>query len=252
MRTLAIANMKGGSAKTTTCLNLAAGLAATGRRVLVIDADPQASLSRAVLPDHAGPTLADVLGGATPGRLTLDKITQHTAAGFDLAPAGLELAGTELQLTGRLGRESVLRRAVAALPQDAYQVCVIDCPPSLGLLTVAALVASDGVIIPSRPEALDLRAVEMFLQALGTIRAELAPGLDLLGVVLTQYDRRTRLHAAAADMLRAAGLRVLATIDRGIAAARSTGAGQPITAGKLAEQYNELTTEVIRWLTKNP
>lgn len=252
MRTLAIANMKGGSGKTTTALNLAAGLAAAGHQVLLIDCDPQASLTRAVLPEYAGATLADVLGGAAPGRLGLAEIIQPTAAGFALAPAGLDLATCELLLVGRMGREIVLRRAVAALPQDAYHLVLFDCPPSLGLLAVGALVASDAVIIPSRPEALDLRAVQIFLQALAAIRAELAPGLDLLGVVLTQFDRRTRLHAAAADMLRGAGLQVLATIDRSITAARSTGAGQPITAGKLAEQYNELTREVQQWLTKNP
>lgn len=249
MKILAIANQKGGVGKTTTALNLGAGLAAFGRRVLLIDLDPQGSLTLATVGDSSGASMGEVLGDTKPGSLTIKQIAKTLTPGLDLAPSDLSLSNTELGLTTRMGREWILKRALAGL--SGYDLVIIDCGPSLGLLVVNALAAADGVITPTLPTALDLRGLRLFLSSLESIRAELNPGLALLGVLVCQYDSRLSLHKAAIDDLQAGGLPVLGvTIGKSIKAAESTGAGDPITGGKLAEQYRQLAEVVLTWLTK--
>jgi len=245
MLTLAIANQKGGVAKTTTAINLAYNLADMGRRVLLADLDPQASLSQATGIDTKAGTLADVLGGAQPGRLAMTAIIRPLAERVDLAPSGLELAGCELGLVQRLGRESALKRALANV--EGYDLAILDCGPSLGLLVVNALVAAHGVLVPTLPSGLDLRGLRMFMNSLTDIH-ELNPALTVLGVVVCQYDARLIVHRAALDELQAGGLCVLGIIKKSIQAARTASMGQPITSGELAEQYRHLAGEVDTWV----
>jgi chromosome partitioning protein len=172
------------------------------------------------------------------------------APGVDLAPAALDLANCELGLVSRLGREAVLKKALAGLKD--YDVAILDTAPSIALLAVNALVAANAVIAPVVPDALGLRGLALFLSSLESIRSELNPSLLLLGVVVCMYDGRLTLHREALADLSAGNLTVLAIISKGIAAARSAGEGMPIAGGKLADQYFDLSKEIDQWLRNNP
>lgn len=249
MQILAIANQKGGVSKTTTAAALGYNLARRFK-VLLLDCDPQASLTQGlgVVP-AAGASLAEVIGGAGRGTLPLKKILQPITENLDLAPSDITLANSELGLTQRMGRENVIKQALATV--QGYDICIIDCPPSLGLLTVNALVAARGVIVPTIPAAADLRGVKMFLDTLESIK-ELNPALALLGVLVVQFDARLLAHNEAVETITAAGLRILGTIPRSVRVQEASAAKQSITSydpgSKPAAAYTEFTNEVIQWL----
>lgn len=251
MRVISLANQKGGVGKTTTALNLGAGLAALGRRVLLIDIDPQSSLTLCTVGESLGRSMAEVLGDVKPGKLSMMDIIRHLGDGLDLAPADIVLSNSELAMASRLGRETVLKKAINQI-NGRYDVVLIDCGPSLGLSTVNAIAASDAVIAPSLPTELDLRGLALFLETLEQIRQAVNPGLELLGVLVCQYDHRLNLHRAAMQDLQNSGLPIIpVVITRAVKAAEHTGQGKPILTGRVAEQYKELSAKVDQWLSEH-
>ncbi len=255
MQTIAIANQKGGTGKSATTHALGAVLAANyGRRVLLVDMDPQSSLTEASAGiDAAGVSLAEVIGGATPGTLQLQDIIIELDDNLYLAPADLALAATELGLSSRMGRENVLKKALAPL-RDYVDVVLIDCPPSLSLLTVNALTAADAVLIPTQPQAVDLRGLSLFLQTLDSIRGELNPDLVTLGVLPTFYDARLIHHREAMEAMERVGLPVLPVrIGRSVRVAEAAANGETVVTyepnNPQAEAYRALSEVIDQWLT---
>lgn len=189
-RIIAIANQKGGVGKTTTALTLGAALVERGRSVLLVDLDPQSSLTIALGIDAEGDSLYEVIGSTTPGTKTIREIVRPIAPGFFLAPSDITLSRSEAGLMVRLGRENVLKKALDAV---RFDYVLIDCLPSLGILTINALVAANEVIIPSLCEYLALRSIALFYQTLQEVRS-INPSLHVLGILPTFYDRRL-IHA---------------------------------------------------------
>jgi chromosome partitioning protein len=206
-QTIAVLSQKGGTGKTTTVRTLADALRRAGVRTLAVDLDPQGNLSDYFdVPPDAQPTISDVLSG---------RASAAEAIHGDVIPANLHLAETELSLGGRLGRELTLRRALAKLPDNAYELTLIDCPPSLGLLTVNALVAADYALITAEAQYFALQGVEQALEVIELARDTLNPELELLGVLLNLADLRT-VHSreALASLREQLGERVLNTVVR--------------------------------------
>ena len=170
-------------------------------------------------------------------------IIRTIAPNLDLAPGDLDLSNTELGLPARMGREGVLKKALATIA--GYDLVIIDCPPSMGVLTIAALAAADTVISPVTPDALGLRGLSMFTVSLESIKSELNPSLKIMGVIVTQYDKRQTLHQAALNDLELSGLEVLALIPRRSEAARSAGSGQP--SAELATEYKLIAEKLTAW-----
>lgn len=252
MKILAIANQKGGVGKTATAHALGVVLAGEGIKTLLVDVDPQGSLTRACnASETAGRSLAEVLGGSSPGRLAMADILQVIDEALSLAPADIALAAVELGLTSRLGREMVLKRALAGLG-DRFDLALIDCPPSLGLLTVAALTAADACIIPTQPQAADLRGLALFLATIEQIRSELNPGLQVLGVLVTFFDGRLNHHKAAIETMQAAGVQLLPVmIGRSVRVAEAAGVGESVVTyepgNPQAGNYRQLAEVVREW-----
>ncbi len=247
MKTIAIANQKGGVGKTTLAINLAAGLAAAGRKVLLIDLDPQASLTLATVGESSGQCIAEVIGGSLPGTRTLAEIIRPLTPNLHLAPGGISLSISEIGLITRLGRENILKKALSGV--DGYDAVLIDCGPSLGLLVENALNAADGILIPTLPTPVDRRGVSIFLDSLNAVRNELNPSLEILGLVVCQYDQRLKLHQKTLEEFRSSGLPLLAVIGRSVEVARTVGEGKPLTSGRLLPQMQDLTAKVDFWLS---
>jgi chromosome partitioning protein len=222
----------------------------------MVDTDPQASLTQTCgVGDVAGQSLAEVLGGATPGAMPMANIVQDLGNGLSLAPSDISLSSTELGLTSRLGRENVLKKTLASVG-SLYDVCIIDCPPSLGLLTVGALVAADAVLIPTLPQVVDLRGLRQFLEITNSIKSELNPDLEILGVLVTFYDRRLNHHKAAIETMRSAGIPLLPVyIGRSVRVAEAAGEAQSVTEfaprNPQAENYKQLSEVIKSWVNQD-
>jgi len=253
MQIISIANHKGGVGKTATTHALGAGLAELGQNVLIIDLDPQASLSGACGFSGSDPSLADVMGGDKKGTVKLEGIVKRVSENLSLAPSDLSLAGTDRGLYQRLGRENVLKRALETV-SASFDVCLIDCPPSLSLLTVNALNAAHGVLIPTQPAAADMRGLKMFFNTLDDM-SELNPDLEIIGVLPTFYDGRLNHHNAAIETMSGAGLPMLSSrIGRSVKVQEAAGHAESITEydpkNKRATEYKALAKEIDQWLKK--
>ncbi len=254
MQIIAIANHKGGVGKTATAHSLGVVLATEHeRRVLLVDCDPQASLTEACgIQDAAGRSLAEVMGGTDLGTAALADVVRLLSPRLSLVPSDIGLATAELGLVSRLGRESTLKRSLATVGHD-YDVCLIDCPPSLGLLNVNALTAADAVLVPTIPQIVDLRGLSIFLDTLDLIRELLNPDLEVLGIVATFYDRRLNQHKQAMAAMRRDGLPLLeVTIGRSVRVSEAAGVGESVVSyapcNKRAGEYRALGVVVNRWL----
>jgi chromosome partitioning protein len=200
MKIISVAIQKGGSGKTTTVVNLAAALRDMGKKVLLIDLDPQANLSQSLgAPDEPEENLYKVLKAEAFGESAdLSSIILHTC-GMDLVPASLDLATAELELVSIFGRETILAQCLERLKKK-YDFVLLDCPPSIGMLTVNALTASDWVLMPLQAEFLPMRGVASFIQNLEKIR-RLNKKLELLGFVLTKFDHRKGMNRDVLEKL---------------------------------------------------
>src|ERR671936_1149970 len=196
-KVIAFANQKGGVAKTTTTLNLGVALSERGFKVLLVDLDPQGNLtmSQGLNPDTIERSMFDVLVH----RLPLDEVIHH--AEVDLAVSSIDLAGAELALSSMIGRERALEKALAVV-KDGYDYVLIDTPPSLGLLTINALVASNGVIVPVQCEYLSLRGLVQLENTLSMIRENLNPDVEIQGILPTMWDGRTLHSREAIEILK--------------------------------------------------
>ena len=249
-RILAMCNQKGGVGKTTSTINLGAALAEAGRRVLLVDFDPQGALSvgLGVNPLQLDRTVYNLLMESD---VHIGDVTLKTGIdGLDLLPSNIDLSAAEVQLVNEVAREQTLARVLGPVLDD-YDIVLVDCQPSLGLLTVNALTAAHGVIIPLECEFFALRGVALLIQTIEKIRERLNPQLELEGILATMYDSRT-LHGreVLARVVEAFGDKVFHTvINRTIRFPETTVAGEPITtyapSSGGATAYRELAKEVL-------
>jgi len=249
-RTIALCNQKGGVGKTTSTINLGAALAELGRRVLLVDFDPQGALSvgLGVQPHQLERTVYNLLMERSVG--FEDVRLKTSVAGLDLLPSNIDLSAAEVQLVGEVAREQTLKRVLREAVAD-YDFILIDCQPSLGLLTVNALTAADGVIIPLECEFFSLRGVALLIDTVDKVQERLNPDLVLDGILATMYDGRT-LHGREvfARVLEAFGDKVFDTvIARTVRFPETTVAGEPITTWASnstgATAYRNLAREVL-------
>lgn len=253
---IALSNQKGGTGKTTTCANLGIGLAQEGKRVLVVDNDPQASLTISLgwtQPDKLPVTLSTLMGRAIMDEpIRAEEAILHHSEGVDVLPASIELSGMEVSLVNAISRESVLRQVLEEL-SSRYDHMLIDCMPSLGMLTINALAAANSVIIPVQAQYLPAKGLEQLLQTVAKVRRQLNPRLKIDGILLTMVDNRTNFNREISALLRetyGGKIRVFATdVPHSVRAAEISAEGKSIFThdphGKVAEAYRALTKEVM-------
>lgn len=254
---MALVNQKGGTGKTQSTENLGIGLAAEGKKVLLVDLDPQGSLTISLgypRTDEIPVTVKDIMAKVlNEERIPADEGILHHKEGVDLLPANIELSGMELSLVNYMSRERVLKEYIDSVKTN-YDYVLIDCMPSLGMLTVNALAAADQLVIPVQAQYLSAKGLEQLLQTVSKVRRQINPKLKIDGILLTMVDNRTNYAKDISNLIRetyGSKLKVYKTeIPHSVRAAEISAEGKSIYAhdpkGKVAEAYRELTKEVLK------
>lgn len=248
-RIVALCNQKGGVGKTTTAVNLGASLAEYGRKVLAVDFDPQGALSAGLgMPAHEGPTIYDLLIGTI--KDPHEAILETRMPGLDIIPANIDLSAAEVHLVNEVAREQALARVLRKV-KDEYDVIIVDCQPSLGLLTVNALTAAHGVLIPLETEFFALRGVALLVETIEKVQDRINPALELDAIIPTMYDARTLHSREVLDRVVEAFGNVVTqtTIGRTVKFPDASVAGQPMVQfapeHQAAQAYRQLARELV-------
>ena len=254
---IACVNQKGGTGKTTTCENLGAGLVMDGKKVLLVDFDPQASLSISLgypKPEELPVTIADMMKKVVDEKETLPgEGILHQKEGMDLMPSSIELSGMEVSLVNTISRETVLKQYLESVKRD-YDFVLLDCSPSLGMLTINAMAAAVTLLIPVQASYLPAKGLEQLLQTVNKVRRQINPKLKIEGILLTMVDARTNDAKEISELIRNAyggKIKVYDTeIPRSVRASEISKEGTSIfkhdPGGKVADAYRELTREVVK------
>ena len=254
---IACVNQKGGTGKTTTCENLGAGLVMNGKKVLLVDFDPQASLSISLgypRPEELPVTIADMMKKVVEEKEIQPKEgILHHKEGMDLMPSSIELSGMEVSLVNTISRETVLKEYLESVKRD-YDFVLLDCSPSLGMLTINAMAAADTLLIPVQASYLPAKGLEQLLQTVNKVRRQINPKLKIEGILLTMVDARTNDAKEISELIRNAyggKIKVYDTeIPRSVRASEISKEGTSIfkhdPGGKVADAYRELTREVVK------
>lgn len=255
-KVITVSNQKGGTAKTTSCVNLGIGLASAGKKVLLIDTDPQGSLSISLgysEPDAMEKTLATLMMNiVNDEEFCLEDVMLHHEEGVDIIPSNIELSAIEVSLVNVMSRELILKQLVERV-KDAYDYIVIDCMPSLGMMTINALACADSVLIPVQASYLPVKGLQQLIKTIGRVKRQLNPKLRIEGILLTMVDNRTNYAKDICSMVNEAyssSVKVFQTeIPLSVRAAEVSAEGSSIykydPKGKAAYAYGQLTKEVL-------
>ena len=255
-KVITVSNQKGGTAKTTSCVNLGIGLASAGKKVLLIDTDPQGSLSISLgypEPDAMEKTLATLMMNIVNDEdFCLEDVMLHHEEGVDIIPSNIELSAIEVSLVNVMSRELILKQLVERV-KDAYDYIVIDCMPSLGMMTINALACADSVLIPVQASYLPVKGLQQLIKTIGRVKRQLNPKLKIEGILLTMVDNRTNYAKDICSMVNEAyssSVKVFNTeIPLSVRAAEVSAEGSSIykydPKGKAAYAYGQLTKEVL-------